>query len=103
MQTPKDEGLKSLEKDLEDLHAIDAANLPSGTNVKFSQLKNGTGIAATLKSHDARYHKTCRSYCSSYRVKRAVEKLDKKTTRSLVLKSSGHLGNLHIMSKPRAT
>jgi hypothetical protein len=77
LQTPKEEGLVSLERDLKDFNAISGNKFPSGINVTISQLNDGSGIAATLKSHEARYHKTCRSYCSSSRVKRAREKLDK--------------------------
>jgi len=47
------------------------------TNVNISQLIDGSGIAATLKSHKAMYHKLYRSYCSSSRVKRARGKIDK--------------------------
>ena len=75
LQTPKEDGLVSLETDLKDFNIIDATNLPSGINVTISQLNDGSGIAATLKTNDAKYHKTCRSYCSSSRVKRAREKL----------------------------
>ena len=46
-------------------------------NFTISQLNDGSGIAATLISHKAMYHKICRSYCSSSRVKRARGKLDK--------------------------
>ncbi|KAL8577258.1 hypothetical protein ACOMHN_022446 [Nucella lapillus] len=77
LQTPKEEGLVSLERDLKDFIAINANDLPHGINVTISQLNDGSGIAATLKSHKASYHKLCRSYCSSTRVKRAREKLDK--------------------------
>ena len=76
LQTPE-EGLVSLERDLKDFNAISANNLPSGINVTISQLNDGSGIAETLKSHKARYHQTCRSYCSSSRVKREREKLDR--------------------------
>ena len=76
LQTPKEEGLLSLQKDLNDFITI-TANLPPGINVIISQLNDGSGIAATLKSHKAMYHRICRSYCSSSRVKRARDKLDK--------------------------
>ena len=77
LQTPKEEGLSSLERDLNDFHAIDAKSLPSGINITINDLNDGSGIAATLKANKARYHKICRSYCSSSRVKRAREKLEK--------------------------
>lgn len=77
MQTPKEEGLVSLERDLKDFFAINANDIPPGINVTISQLNDGSGSAATLKSHKAIYHHICRSYCSSSRVKRAREKLDK--------------------------
>ena len=48
LQTPKEEGLKSIERDLEDFNDIDRNNLPSGINVKIGQLNDGSGIAATL-------------------------------------------------------
>ena len=96
LQTPKEEGLVSLERDLKDLNAINANNLPSGINVTISQLNDGSGIAATLKSHKA--HKTCRSYCSSSRVKRAREKLDKEAGSQNSPKKSGHLGNFSLQS-----
>ena len=79
LQTPKEEGLKSIERDLEDFNEIDRNNLPSGINVKIDQFNDSSGIAETLKSYKAKYHKSCRSYCSSSRVKRAREKLDKET------------------------
>ena len=77
LQTPKEDGLVSLERDLKDFDDINANSLPSGINVTISQLNDDSGIAATLKSHKARYHKSCRRYCSSSRVKRAREKQKK--------------------------
>lgn len=77
LQTPKEDGLVSLERDLKDFDDINANSLPSGINVTISQLNDGSGIEATLKSHKARYHKSCRRYCSSSRVKRAREKQKK--------------------------
>ena len=65
LQTPKEEGLASLERDLLGLNYINANSLPSGINVTISQLNDGYGIASTPKSHKARYHNNCRSYCSS--------------------------------------
>uniref|UniRef100_UPI00358EAE2A uncharacterized protein n=1 Tax=Myxine glutinosa TaxID=7769 RepID=UPI00358EAE2A len=77
LQTPKEEGLESLERDLKDFNAISSDTRPPGINITISQLNDGSGIAESLKSHKAKYHKTCRSYCSSSRVKRAREKLKK--------------------------
>ena len=48
--------------------------VPSGITVPFDQLNDGSGIAATLRSHNAKYHNTCRSYSSSSRVKRLHQK-----------------------------
>ena len=72
LQTPKEEGLLTLERDLNSFREINV--VPSGIAVTFDQLHDGSGIAATLRSHKAKYHKTCRSYCSSSRVKRLRQK-----------------------------
>lgn len=72
LQNPKEEGLLSLEKDLNDFKEIDTE--PSGITVSFDQLNDGSGIAATLRAHNAKYHKICRSYCSSSRLKRLQQK-----------------------------
>ena len=53
LQSPKEEGFASLERDLLGLNYINANSLPSGTNVTISQLNDGSGIASTLKSHKA--------------------------------------------------
>ena len=74
LQTPKEEGLATLERDLNDYKEINA--VPSGITVSLDQLDDGSGVSATLRSHNAKYHKTCRSYCSSSRVKRICEKQD---------------------------
>ena len=97
LQTPKEEGLLSLQRDLKDLNDLNDNKLPSGINVTIGQLNNGSGIAATLKLHKARYHKLCRTYCSSSRVKRAREKLDKEAgpqNSPKKLRSSGEFPNL---------
>ncbi len=94
LQTPKEEGLISLERDLNDFNAINPNTLPSNINVSISQqLNDGLGIAATLKSHNAQYHKTCRRYCSSSRVKRAREVITKIPARTMYLvpTNSDHL------------
>ena len=77
LQAPKNEGLLSLERDLTNFNVINADSVPSGINVTLNQLDDGSGIAATLKSHEAKYQKTCRRYCGSSRVKRARGKLGK--------------------------
>lgn len=51
LQTPKEEGLLSLQRDLKDLNDLNDNKLPSGINVTIGQLNNGSGIAATLKLH----------------------------------------------------
>ena len=96
LQTPKEEGCLSLERDLKAF--LNVANvLPSSVNVTIDQLNNGSGIAETLKTHNAKYHKRCRSYCSSSRVKivrnddafRAPPLVSPKKLRSCQPKSSG--------------
>ena len=42
---------------------------PSCIAVTSDQLNDGSGIAATLRLHNAKYHKTWRTYCSSSRNK----------------------------------
>lgn len=74
LQTPKEESLLTLERDLNDFKKINA--VPSGITFRFDQLDDNPGIAATLRSHNAKYHKSCRSYCSSSRVKRLRQKQD---------------------------
>lgn len=61
LQKPTKEGLVSLERHLKDFIAI-ANVLPSCVNVTIDQLNDGSGIAATLMSHNAKYQKRCRSY-----------------------------------------
>ena len=46
LQTPKEEGLLSLDRDLNDFKEIDA--IPSCIQVPFDQLNDGSGIAASL-------------------------------------------------------
>ena len=74
LQTPKEEGVASLERDLLGFKAIGV--VPSGVKVSLAQLDEGQGIATTLKAHSAKYHKACRTYCSSSRLKRFMEKED---------------------------
>ena len=72
LQTPKDEGFTSLEKDLEGFKTINV--VPSGMKVVWEQLDEGGGIAETLRAHGAKYHKVCRTYCSNSRLKRLLDK-----------------------------
>lgn len=72
LQSPKEEGILSLERDLNNFKEINA--VPSGIAVSLEQLDDGSGIANTLRSNNCKYHKTCRSYCSSSRVKRLRQK-----------------------------
>ena len=74
LQTPKAEGLVTLGRDLNDFNTIGV--VPPGITVSFDQLNDGSGISATLRSHNVKYHKMCRSYCSSSRVKRLRQKND---------------------------
>ena len=74
LQTPTEEGFTSLERDLLGFKAIGV--VPSGLKVSWAQLDEGQGIAATLKAHSAKYHKVCRTYCSSSRLQRFMEKQD---------------------------
>ena len=62
LQKPKEQGYASLERDLHDFEEINA--IPS--DIKVRELNDGLGIAATLQSHAAVYHKSCRSSCHHY-------------------------------------
>ena len=66
LQTPKDERLVNIERDLNEFKEISA--VPSGVAVSLDQLNDGSGVAATLRSNTTKYHKTCRSYrnCSRF-------------------------------------
>ena len=59
-------------RDLNDFNEINI--VPSIVTVSLDQLNDGSGIAATLGSHNAMSHKTSRSYCSSSRGKRLRQK-----------------------------
>ena len=74
LQTPKAEGRVTLGRDLNDFKTIGV--VPPGITVSIDQLNDGSGISATLRSHNVKYHKMCRSYCSSSRVKRLRQKHD---------------------------
>ena len=72
LQTPREEGLLSLDRVMNAFKEMNAS--PSCIAVTSNQLNDGSGIAATLRLHNAKYHKTCRTYCSSSRVKRLCPK-----------------------------
>ena len=55
LQTPKAEGLVTLGRDLNDFKTIGV--VPPGITVSFDQLNDGSGISATLRSHNVKYHK----------------------------------------------
>jgi len=71
-----EQGLLTLQRDLNDFIQLNA--LP--TMISISRLDDGSGIASTLQSHGAMYHKSCRSSCNSYRVKRVRDSLENKTS-----------------------
>ena len=67
------QGFSTLEINLKEFIQLNA--LPS--SIKLSRLDDGSGIASTLHSHGAVYHKSCRSSCNSCWVKRVRGSLDK--------------------------
>lgn len=71
LQQPKEQGYSSLERDLNEFVQLNA--VPSG--IKVSELDDGSGTAATLQAHVAVYHKSCRSACNSFRIKRTRGKV----------------------------
>ena len=88
LQAPKKEGVISLERDLKEYQSIKGrSTLPSGVKVNLSNLNDGSDIASILETNQAKYHKKCRSYYSSSRIKRLREKMEKKCLVSLVQKS----------------
>ena len=72
LQTPKD---LSLLRDLTQWD--DICGLPTCISVTIDQKNDSSGISTTLRSHKAKYHKTCRSYCWSSCLKRTWQKQDK--------------------------
>ena len=70
MQKQK-KGVISLQIDLTDFS--DILSLPENKNVTIDKLNDEYGIALTLKK-GVRYHKSCRRYCNSSRVKRIHRK-----------------------------
>ena len=59
----------SLERDFKEYQSI-KGTLPSGVTVNFNNLNDGSDIASTLETNQAKYHKKCRSYYSSSCIKR---------------------------------
>ena len=72
LQTHREEGLLSLDRVMNAFKEMNAS--PSCIAVTSNQLNDGSGIAATLRLHNVKYHKMCRTYCSSSRVKRLCPK-----------------------------
>ena len=72
LQTPKNEGLASLENDLNGFRALGV--VPSGLKISWTLLDEGQGIADTLKKHNAKYHKACRTYYGNTRLRRLTER-----------------------------
>ena len=71
---PKSKGFLTLERDLKDF--IEMVKVPpSCINVTLNQWNDGSGISSTLVLNKAKYHKRCKSYCSSSRVKAALSDL----------------------------
>ena len=58
----KDKGLPSLEKDLNGCQVLGV--VPNGLKISWTVLDEGQGIADTLKKHNAKHHKVCRSWLS---------------------------------------
>lgn len=72
LQNPTLDGYLSLEKQLKEFKNLNAT--PSEILVPTDKLDDGSGIADTLKSHNAKYHKSCRLNCSASRLKRKQDK-----------------------------
>ena len=75
LQTPKREGFISLERDFKEYQSIKGTR-PSGVTVNLCDLNDGSDIASTLEANQAKYHKKCRSYYSSSRIKRLRGKME---------------------------
>ena len=80
LQTPTEQGLITLEKDLTDFKQLNA--LPTGVNI--SNIDDGSGVASTLLSRAAVYHKSCRSSCNNYRFKRLRDSLERQGEKAAV-------------------
>ena len=76
LQIAKKEGFISLERDFKEYQSI-KGTLPSGVKVNLNNLNDGSDIASTLEANQAKYHKKCRSNCSSSRIKCLREKMEK--------------------------
>ena len=70
LQIPKADGYVSLQSHLQKLHKLN--KLPSFI-YGYKLLDEGPGIAVTLRSHSAVYHRNCRSACNEQKVKRAQD------------------------------
>lgn len=68
--SPKHEGYCSLDSDLRTLENLGA--VPS-TFVNIKHLDEGPGIAITLHSNKAVYHKSCRNKCDKQKIKRVKQ------------------------------
>ena len=76
LQTPKKEGFISLERDFKEYQSV-KGTLPSDVKVNLNNLNDGSDIASTLEANQVKYHKKCRGYHSSSRIKRLREKMEK--------------------------
>ena len=74
--TPKKEGFISLERDFKEYQSI-KGTLPSDVTVNLNNLNDGSDSALTLEANQTKYHKKCRSYYNSSRIKHLREKLEK--------------------------
>jgi hypothetical protein len=85
---PTEQRLSTLERDLKEFVQQNA--LPSSIK-RMSRQEGRPGIAATFYSHGAMYHKSCRSSCNSYRVKRVHDRLkgNAKWQLGQILRNSG--------------
>ena len=90
LQTPRKEGVISLEKDFTEYISI-KGTLPSGVTVNLNDLNDGSDIISTLEANQAKYHKKCRSFYSSSRLKRLREKTEKEVPCCLSPKNWGHV------------
>ena len=64
-EAPK--GYKSLARNLEELHFLNALPL----NIELSRLNDGTGIESTLMTNSAKWHKSCWLLCNKTQIDRA--------------------------------
>ena len=69
--TPGTLGFNSLQKDLLAFDSLGALPL----NIHLNRLDNGTGIANTCLTKEAKWHKSCRSSCNNQKVQRKKEQM----------------------------